>query len=74
MKAAVELRFAVSEAQADRLHERLSMLPFKVAYQEEQHGASLVVVLGYNHMQEKPIREVLNDLGVSVSDNEEDLP
>ena len=64
MKAGIRIRCAVSETQADVLHERLSAMPFKVTYQEEQHGASLIAVIGCTYSQEKSVRDILNDLGI----------
>jgi hypothetical protein len=63
MKSAVGFRVSVTETQAELLQERLAALPFKVAYQEEQHGAALVAIVGCTATQEKPLRDLLNELG-----------
>jgi cell fate (sporulation/competence/biofilm development) regulator YmcA (YheA/YmcA/DUF963 family) len=62
----VELRVILTESQADRLQRQLSTLPFKVDYQEEQHGASLVVVLLCTPTQDKIIRDILTELGATI--------
>ena len=61
-----EIRVILTESQADRLQRQLSTLPFKVDYQEEQHGASLVVVLMCTPTQEKIIRDILTELGATI--------
>jgi hypothetical protein len=66
MKPTIEVRVILTESQADRLQRLLSTLPFKVAYQEEQHGASLVVVLMCTPAQEKIVRDILNELGATI--------
>jgi cell fate (sporulation/competence/biofilm development) regulator YmcA (YheA/YmcA/DUF963 family) len=66
MKPTIELRVILTESQADRLQRQLSTLPFKVEYQEEQHGASLVVVLLCTPAQEKIVRDILTELGATV--------
>ena len=66
MKPTVEVRVILTESQADRLQRLLSALPFKVQYQEEQHGASLVVALMCTPAQEKIVRDILNELGSTI--------
>ena len=66
MRPTVEIRVILTEAQADRLQRQLPALPFKVEYQEEQHGASLVVVIMCTATQEKIVRDMLNELGASI--------
>lgn len=66
MKPTNEIRVILTESQADRLQRQLSTLPFKVAYQEEQHGASLVVVLMCTASQEKLVRDILTELGATI--------
>jgi len=56
----------LTEAQADRLQQRLSALPFKVEYEEEQHGASLVVRIRCTSAQGKTVREILHDIGAAL--------
>ena len=66
MKPTIEVRVILTESQADRLQRLLATLPFKVEYQEEQHGASLVVVLMCTPTQEKIVRDILNELGATI--------
>jgi hypothetical protein len=66
MKPTIEIRVIITETQADRLQRQVSALPFKIEYQEEQHGASLVVVLGCTPAQEKIVREILTELGATI--------
>jgi len=66
MKPTVEIRVILTESQAERLQRHLSVLPFKIEYQEEQHGASLVVVLRCTSAQEKIVRDILNELGATI--------
>ena len=66
MRPTVEIRVVLTETQADRLQRQLPALPFKVEYQEEQHGASLVVVIMCTPTQEKIVRDMLNELGASI--------
>ena len=60
------LRIKLTESQAERLQRQLATLPFKVGYQEEQHGATLVVIVRCTPSQEKIVREILNELGAAV--------
>ena len=66
MKSTVEIRVILTESQAERLQRHLAALPFKIEYQEEQHGASLVVVLRCTASQEKIIRDILSELGATI--------
>ena len=66
MKQPIELRVRLTESQAEKVQERLAVLPFKVNYQEEQHGASLVACIACTSAQEKSIRDILNDIGAAV--------
>ena len=63
----IELRVRLTELQAARVQERLGTLPFRVNYQEEQHGASLVACIGCTHAQLKSVRDILHDLGAAIS-------
>ena len=69
MKAAgpVDLRVLLTDSQAESLRLRLAALPFKVSYQEEQRGASLVAIITCTVSQERIVRDILNELGTSVS-------
>jgi cell fate (sporulation/competence/biofilm development) regulator YmcA (YheA/YmcA/DUF963 family) len=71
MKPSVEIRVILTESQVDRLQRQLSTLPFKVEYQEEQHGASLVVVLMCTPAQEKVVRDILTELGATIPPSEQ---
>jgi hypothetical protein len=68
VKTAVQLRASMTEAQAEQLQRRLSTLPFKVDYQEEQHGAVLVGVIGCSKVQEKILRDILREVGGSLAE------
>ena len=69
MKPSINLRTTVTDFQVEQLRQRLSILPFKVHYQEEQHGPHLVVVIGCTTAQEKIVREILKEIGVSIADS-----
>jgi hypothetical protein len=64
----VELRFTITDLQAERIRPRIIALPFKTSYQEEQRGPSLVAVILCPVAQETTIRGILNELGVSISE------
>jgi len=66
MEPKVDLRVMLTEAQTDRLQQRLSALPFKVEYEEEQHGASLVARIRCTSAQGKTVREILHDIGAAL--------
>jgi hypothetical protein len=66
MKPTIQIRVILTESQADRLQRQLSSLPFKVEHQEEQHGASLVVVLMCTLTQEKILRDILTEIGATI--------
>jgi len=65
-----ELRVRLTDSQAEKLHQRIADLPFKVNYQEEQHGASLVVRMSCTPTQEKILRDILNELGAAIERSE----
>jgi len=67
MKQPIELRVRLTESQAEKVQERLGVLPFKVNYQEEQHGASLVACIACTTAQEKIVRDLLNDIGAAIA-------
>jgi hypothetical protein len=71
MKPDVNLRLSLTETQVEVLQRRLSSAGMKVAYQEEQHGAVLVVALGCTHSQERTLREILDEIGVSTITSDE---
>jgi len=73
MKPLVEIRASLTETQAQRLQQRLATMPFKVTYQEEQHGSALISCISCTVSQEKFVREVLNEIGAAplpVPENE----
>ena len=65
----IELRVELTDSQADRVQQRISALPFKVAYQEEQHGASLIAVIRCTESQQPTVQQVLQDAGASINDS-----
>jgi hypothetical protein len=65
MNAVVQLRVSLGEPQAELLQRRISMLPFEVAYREEQHGRELIGIISCTPAQEKIIRALLLDMGNS---------
>jgi hypothetical protein len=67
MKPLVEIRASLTETQAQRLQKRLATMPFKVTYQEEQHGPTLIACISCTVSQEKFVREILNELGAALS-------
>jgi hypothetical protein len=67
MKSTVQLRANMTESQTEQLQQRLSGLPFKTDYQEEQHGATLIVLIGCTVAQEKILRDILGDVGASTT-------
>jgi hypothetical protein len=71
MKAGVQLRVSLGEPQAEQLHRRIDMLPFKVTYREEQHKSELIGVISCTPSQEKTLREILMELGATPLDRQE---
>jgi hypothetical protein len=71
MKADVNLRISLTESQVELLQRRLNAAGMKVNYQEEQHGAVLVVALGCTHSQERTLREILEEIGVPTRTSDE---
>jgi hypothetical protein len=71
MKAGVQLRVSLGEPQAEQLHRRIDMLPFKVSYREEQHESQLIGVISCTPAQEKTLREMLMDVGATPLDPQE---
>jgi hypothetical protein len=68
MKAGIQLRVTLDEPQSEQLQQRMTTLPFKVGYQEEQHGPQLIAVISCTPSQEKTIREMLADLGTRAAE------
>ena len=71
MKPTIQLRVTLSESQAHGLQQRIIALPFKVTYQEEQHGASLIALIDCTPMQEKTVREILQEVGATTATPDE---
>jgi hypothetical protein len=71
VKATVHLRANLAESRAGDLQTRLSALPFRVNYQEEQHGSVLVVVIDCTPAQENIVRNILNEIGAPTADETE---
>jgi hypothetical protein len=68
----VLLQTNVTESQAEWLQKRVSLLPFKVQYQEEQHGSALAAVIACTNAQEKTVRELLQELGAAIVEQHAD--
>ena len=58
------LRTEATDSQASLLQERVAELD--IIYQEEQHGLSLVVCLRFRPEQERAVRRILEDIGLTV--------
>jgi len=67
VKPSIHLCTSIGDSQSEELQKRLNALPFKTNYQEEQHGSLLVATIDCTPAQEKIVREVLHELGVSVT-------
>ena len=65
MKPKIQLRTMHTEPQATRLRQRIAALPFKITYEEEQRGATLMTLIACTAAQENPIREILHELGAA---------
>jgi hypothetical protein len=65
----VQLRATVTEAQAEVLLQRLSLLPFNIEYYREQRGALMVVAIACTAAQEKIVLDILNQLCTSNIDS-----
>ncbi len=66
MKRLVEIRSSLTDTQAQRLQQRLATMPFKVDYQEEQHGSTLIAYISCTVSQERFVREILNEVGAAT--------
>jgi len=67
------LRFEATESQALMLQQRLSELDKKISYQEEQHGAVLIVYLRFQREEGKVVHRILVDIGLRSADQDEAL-
>jgi cell fate (sporulation/competence/biofilm development) regulator YmcA (YheA/YmcA/DUF963 family) len=56
----------VTESQAEQLQKRIATLPFKVNYQEEQRGSSMVACITCTPSQEKMVRDVCQEIGAAI--------
>ena len=59
----VKLRAVINESQSKLLQERLKIAAILAAYNEEQHGATLVVEIRCGAAQDKAVRQILYDVG-----------
>ena len=62
-----EIRARLTEIQAEKLQKRIAAFPFKVTYQEEQHGAVLVAIIRCTAVQAKFVRDLLHEIGAAVA-------
>ena len=67
MKPKIELRTMLTEPQAIRLRERIAALPFKITYEEEKRGTTLIGLIVCTAAQEDPVRQLLHELGAAIS-------
>jgi hypothetical protein len=68
MNEQVVLKCIVSEAQADSVRDRIAKAGLHAAYQEEQHGASLILVMKCSPLEALTIQEILAGAGIIPSD------
>ena len=69
MSGPITFRCKVSEAQADAVRDRLNRAGLNVAYQEEQHGAALILVVKCKTFEAQSVHEILAGAGVTPSDD-----
>jgi len=62
------LQTEATESQASLLQYRLAEFDPTIAYQEEQHGPTLVVCLGFRPEQERAVRRILEDTGLAAGE------
>jgi len=73
--ASVSLRaLPVSDLQAEELHQGLIKAGLAVVYLEEQHGPTLVVHVRCTPIQERAVRNLFCELGLSIVDEDPDSP
>ena len=63
-------RSAVSEGQASTIRERITKAGLEVQYQEEQHGAILVLVMKFKSEHAHAVRDVLAAVGITLAGDE----
>src|SRR5437870_12444084 len=64
------LRTEATDSQASLLQQRVAEVNAAVAYQEEQHGPTLVVCLEFRPEQERAVGRILEDVGLAVGGND----
>jgi hypothetical protein len=67
MTGTLVFKCQVTEAQANSVRERIDKAGLRVGYQEEQHGAALILIVTCGIAQGQPVREVLSGVGVIVT-------
>jgi hypothetical protein len=63
-------RCRVTEVQAITLRERIDKMGLNVGYQEEQHGAGLVLIVKCGTAHAHTVREILTGSGVTVNSDD----
>lgn len=67
MTGTTTFKCTVTEAQANSLRERIDKTGLDVGYQEEQHGAALILIVKCEIAQAQTVREVLSGVGVTIT-------
>ena len=62
-------RCQVTEAQAGTVRDRIGIAGLDVAYQEEQHGAALLLIVRCSSAQAHSVRDILAGVGVALNDD-----
>jgi hypothetical protein len=70
MTGTAVFRCRVTEAQAITLRERIDRVGLSVGYQEEQHGAALVLIVKCGSAHAHTVREILTGAGVTVNSDD----
>ena len=63
-------RCSVTEAQANTLRERIDKMGLNVGYQEEQHGAGLVLIVKCGSAHAHTLHEILTGAGATVNSDD----
>jgi len=69
MAGTATFRCQVTEAQANTVRERMAKAGLDLGYQEEQHGATLLLVMKSPPAQAHYVREILAGIGVALGDD-----
>jgi hypothetical protein len=69
VNSSVVFRCKVNEAQADAVRDRISKAGLDVGYQEEQHGAALVLVVKCTDFEAQTVHDILAGAGVKANDD-----